>query len=259
MSILGLLTGVNPQRVVLSRDEKDAPGLVIDCTISLTTSRSVNITKLPVESGGNVTDNAVLGNISLSAEIVITEAPLDSSFVASALGVLAGTAGGAIGVQAGKYGSLVNIGGALGANFLKNFALSPDVSESRTLEQQIAKRDLNDTDYPRKCYDYLMALQQDRELLKIVSRMKTYTNLLISELSLPQSIDMGKSIKATCSFEQVQIVQSNTVKIPENLIAADASGAASKAKQGKKAVGKATDAQNKNISYLARFADGAGN
>jgi len=258
MSIIGLLTGVNPQRVVLGRDEKDAPGLVIDCTISLVPSRSINITKLPVESGGNITDNAVLGNINLAAEIVISEDPLDTSFVSSALGVLAGTAGGAIGIQRGKYGGLVNVVGSVLADKIKKFALSPDVGESRTLEKQIANRDLNDSDYPRKCYEYLFALQQDRELLKVVSRLKTYTNLLMSNISVPRTIDKGNSIQCTCNFEQVQIVESNTVKLPENVIAADAAGASSAAKQGKKAAGKATEAQKKNISYLASFADGAG-
>lgn len=261
MSIIGFLTGTNPQQVVISRDESGAPGLTLDAAISITPTRQVSITKNPVESGANITDHATLGNLTLSIEGFIAEAPLPNGLLASALGIVAGAAGGLIGTAVGGGGlvtSLVTAGAAIGANKAANYALSPDISSGASVEEQIANRIPGDADYPRKAFDYLLGLQQDRSLIRVVTRLKTYTNLLITDLSAPQTIENGKSIRFTASFEQVQIVESASVSLPENLISGSATGAASKAGLGKQAAGAATSAQTGNVSILKGLVNGFG-
>lgn len=259
MTILGFLTGNSPQRVVISRDDPEAPGLTLDAALQLRPFRNVDITKNPVESGANIADHATLGNFSFDLEGIISEAPLPEGFLGSGLGLLAGAAGGLIGTQVGGVAStLITTGAAVGVQKAVNFALSPDIPDGASLEQQIANRDLNDDDYPRKAWDYLLGLQQGRDLLRVVTKQKTYTNLLIRALSNPQTIDEGRSVKFTATFEQVQLVTSASVDLPENVIAADATGGASKANNGQQAAGEATEKQTENVSILKSFTNSVG-
>lgn len=259
MTILGFLTGGSPQRVVISRDESEAPGLTLDAALSIRPFRDLSITKNPVESGATIADHAELGNFSFDLEGIISEAPLPSGFAGAALGALGGVAGGAIGtVTGGVASTLITSGALVGASAAANFALSPDIPDGASLENQIANRNLLDGDYPRKAWDYLLGLQQGRELVRVVTRQKTYTQLLIKSLSNPQTIAEGKSVKFTATFEQVKIVSSSTVQVPENVVAADATGAASKASTGKQAATEATSAQSSNVSTLKSFVNSVG-
>ena len=260
MSIIGFLTGKNPQRVVISRDGTGAPGLTLDAAISITTSRQVSLTKNPVESGGNITDHATLGNLTLSIEGLISEAPLPSGLLESALGIAAGAAGGLIGTvvggaAGGLAGSLATAGAAAGANALisgsaASLEIKDGIPSAIAIESHISKRAVGDTDYPRKAFTYLLALQKDRLLVNVVTRLHTYKSLIITDISVPQVISDGKSIRFTASFEQVQIVKSASVTLPESVIAKNAGGAASKGNLGKQATSAATEAQGGNVSIL---------
>jgi hypothetical protein len=205
-----------------------------------------------VESGANITDHATLDNLTLTIEAIISESPLATSALESALGIVAGAAGGLIGtaVGGGLLATAATAAAALGAKKAANFALSPDIPSGSGLEGQISNRAPGDDDYPRKAFDYLLGIQQDRNLVRVVTRFKTYTSLLITDISAPQTIENGKSLKFTASFEQVQIVESATATLPENLISKTATGAASKGNLGKQAAGSATSAQSGNVSVL---------
>lgn len=263
MTILGFLTGNAPQRTIIGRDAEGAPGLTLDAAISISASREVSLTKNPVESGANIVDHATLGNITIEIEGMLSEAPLASSLAESALGALAGVAGGLIGTQVGGLASsLLTTGAAIGANAAVNFALSPDVISGESQEAQIANRIPGDADFPRKAYDYLLGLQENRKLLKLTTRRKSYTQLLMTRLSAPESIEIGKSLRFTATFEQVKIVNSASVTLPENVIdIASAPGAASKANLGKQAASEATSAQSgklESTAFKLTFGEGGG-
>jgi len=259
MSIVGFLTGSTPQRVVISRDETGAPGLTLDAAISINPTRQLSITKNPVESGGFITDHATLGNLSFRLDGIVSEAPLPTGLLASALGILAGAAGGAIGQQVGGLSATaLTAAVSIGATAAVNFALSPDIPSGASLEFQMANRISGDTDFPRKAWMYLLGMQQDRNLIKVVTRMMTYTNLLLESVNNVQTIQNGKSLMFSANFEQVQIVSSASVSLPENVLSDTATGAASKANLGKQSTGAATEAQSGNVSTLKTLVNSFG-
>ena len=125
-----------------------------------------------------------------------------------------------------------------------------NVKKTTGIEGEIANRNPGDTDYPRKAWEYMLALQQSRSLVRVVTRLKTYRNLLITNLSSPQTSAEGLSIKFSCMCEEIQIVDSASVQLPENVIAADATGAATKANKGSQSTSAASGAQEQNVSII---------
>ncbi len=249
MSILGFITGSNPQRVIIKRDGSEGPqlpGLTLDAAMNINPQHNGTPTKNPVESGGNIADHVTLDNLKFGIEGFVAEAPLPFSASEQALGALAGIAGGAVGTGVGGGIAAQAAVALVSSTFTRiaNFALSPDVGTPESLEQQIANRNLSDTDFPRKAYEYLWSLHQARSLIQVITQRKTYTNLVLTQLSAPQTIENGRSLKFTAMFEQLKIVNSASVSIPENKIAADAVGASSKANLGKQATSGTTSAQD---------------
>ena len=252
MSILGFLTNNNPQQVTIARDVpgNKPPGLTLDAAVRMVPSREVNVTSNPVESGGKISDHATLGNISFLLDGLISEAPLPSGLLGQALGILAGAAGGLIGTQAGGglAGTAFTAVAAGLATQVANFALSPDIPSGSSLEFQMGNRIPGDTEFPAKAYKFLFGLQQDRELLAINSRIVNLSQMLITSISAPFTIDNGRSLMFTARFEQLQIVKSATASLAENVVSAAATGAASKSNLGQQAASAATEKQTSNAS-----------
>jgi hypothetical protein len=233
-----------------------APQLLIDATIKYTQSRLMQITKNPVEDGGNITDNARLDNLKFDIEALVSEAPL--SLINDIVG---GILGGAIGTKLGG-GLAGTLGTATGAGIgagIVNAIKSPNIPPNESLETIVANRIPGDTDYPNKVHRYLFALQEDRQLIRITTRRGKLDNLLISNLSAPQEARDGKSLRFTMSCEQVQIVKSASITVPESLMdkAAGASGS-SKASFGKQATTEATEFQGRSASLVKRLFNAAG-
>jgi len=250
MSIIGFLTNSNPQLLTLSRTDGVgvAPKLEIDATIRQNTSRRAMLTKNPVESGALTTDHVNLENINFEAECLVSEAPL--SLLQSLIG---GIAGGALGTEVGgALGSFLGTaaGASVGSQIAK-FALSPDIPPSEALGSQIATRIPGDLDYPKKVYDYLLALQQDRALIKVESRMATLSDLVIVSLTAPITIENGRSMRFTVGFEQIQIIKTSTSALTESVIDAAASATGATAQNlGSQAAEEATEAAAEEPSSI---------
>ncbi len=259
MSIIGFLTNSNPQLLTISRADIQgavSPKLEIDATIKQNLTRTAMLTKNPVESGAQTTDHINLDNLKFEMEGIISEAPL--SLVQALLG---GIAGGALGTAVGGgLASFLGVaaGAAVGSQIAK-FALSPDIPPSEAVGPQVAVRFPGDLDYPKKVYDYLLALQQDRALLKIESRQATLTDLAITQLSAPISIDMGRSIKFTMVCEQIQIITTSLAALAESSIDATASASgASASSLGSQATEEATESAAEEPSLLKQLFNSAG-
>jgi len=258
MSILGFITGGQPQRVTIGRIDEDGPSprLELDAALRLVPSRSVTISKNPVESGADITDHAKLENLVFSLDGFVSEDDMNifASFVSS---IGAGAIGTATGGTGGPFAGFVSTAGSAAIlSEATNLALSPDIPPSAGLASQVANRAPGDRDFPRKVHNFLLALQQDRALVSVTSRMQVLTNLIITQYSAPQDIQDGRSLRFSMQLEQIQIVNSATVQVPENILdKAVSASAASKANLGKQATQAASAAQSNNASLAAQLVD----
>lgn len=61
----------------------------------------------------------------------------------------------------------------------------------------------------------LMKLQEARQLISVVTRFKTYSNMLITSVSVPDDYTTMSSFKATLMLKEIPIVSTSTVKVSE--------------------------------------------
>jgi len=124
-----------------------------------------------------------------------TEEPLTA--IGSAFNLFTGAAAGAVGELAG--------------GFAANFA----ARQLGSIAGAIASRNDQDRLYPAKAFEYLKELRDNRIPFNIVTRLETYTNMMLTRLSVPQAADEGRSLRFQATFEQIQIVRTRTLQIPE--------------------------------------------
>lgn len=182
--------------------------IVIDATPTITTSRSANITRSPVEAGANITDHARVNPLNLTLECYVSEAPTDDmqSFIQSVAGGLLSSGGYAIGA-ASKLGGASLIGTGLGA-------LAAGKATSTLAGSYFPKRDEN---IGKTTLQQLLNLQESF----IPFTVKTfffngenddsiYKNMLIDNISAPQTAKDGKGLTFTVSMSSVRIVTLQT-------------------------------------------------
>ena len=62
-------------------------------------------------------------------------------------------------------------------------------------------------------YKQLIALHDTPALVTIVTSLETYTNMLMTHLSVPRDAKTGQAVRFTASFKEVQIVETQTIQI----------------------------------------------
>lgn len=227
MSALALLLGEAQFRTTIAQ-------LKLDAATSIQHSATATPTKNPIESRSgdpidNFTDHIRLENRTVSIDGIISEAPL--SLLGSAFNVFTGAVAG-------------NLGGALGGA-LGGFATQALAAGLGSIAGLIANRNPDDLQFPTKAFDYLQELRDNRTPFTLITRLRRYENMILTSLSVPQTAPDGKSLRFTANFEQIEIVQTQTVLIPEQIVT-NPSGA-TKANLGKQAV-KAASADNSSVA-----------
>jgi hypothetical protein len=72
---------------------------------------------------------------------------------------------------------------------------------------------LFDDNRSRKTYEELLALQEDREPVDVITGLKQYNNMILKTLTVPRSADTGRALRFTAVFQEVRIVESATISI----------------------------------------------
>lgn len=221
MPLTSFLFGRIPKATVIGET------LIVDASIKIITTRKVTLTKNPIEDNSNVTDHAILENLELQIEGLISEAPLDS--LASLLGGLVGGAF-ASNIPRGGIGALGgSVFGSAVANQFKSFNPGDNKGQPTQtgLEDQIKNRRLNDSNFPlEKAAKYLVKALEDRRPFSIVTKFDKFQNMVITSLEIPQESVTGDSLRFTMTCEQIQIVNTEDVPLPENIIASSISHSA---------------------------------
>lgn len=67
-------------------------------------------------------------------------------------------------------------------------------------------------------YNRLLKLQNDRQPFKVITGLKQYSNMILSELSVPRTKDTGGAIHFRAVMEEIRIVASETTGSPSSSI-----------------------------------------
>jgi len=74
-------------------------------------------------------------------------------------------------------------------------------------------RSLFDDNRSRKTYEELLAIQQAREPISVITGLKQYENMILKTLTIPRSVDTGRALRFSALFQEVRIVESRTIAI----------------------------------------------
>lgn len=74
-------------------------------------------------------------------------------------------------------------------------------------------RSLFDDNRSRKTYEELVAIQQEREPIDIVTGLKKYSNMILKTLTVPRNADTGKALRFNAMFQEIIIVESTEISV----------------------------------------------
>jgi len=228
MAVVDLLLGIPQKRTVIGV-------LTLDAAASITHNSNSTVTKNPIEDGSEVTDNIRLQNRTLQIEGVISGTPI--TLLGSAIGAFQGAVAGFLGEFAGGFGAAAGAvgAGAAASNLLSSGESSAEDSCSKSptgsLNGVIQDRDPLDALFPEKAFRYLQQLRDRRIPFTVRTSLQCYPNMVITSLVVPQNADVGANLRFQMTCEQVQIVRTQSVVIPERVTATGNAGAQNLGKQ----------------------------
>lgn len=218
-------------RIESATADNEAIIFEIDAVVTMGHERSASPTKSPIESGSNITDHITLDNNKLSIEGVITN---NFFGITSTLSDLA---------------SLRSLQNPLNT-----------IEKINSLKRQfgtIGKMLHNNTDRVENAFRYLEELHTNRTPFTIVTGLKKYSNMVLINLSVPQSATDGDSIRFSATFEQINIVDSANIqsaKEPVKKVGNDVKHTANKpTKTGKQQAQKAPEKAAKGASAAIKI------
>jgi len=183
MSLLSLVFK-KTQRTVIESTAIDGSVVAfeIDATVSMVHERSASPTKSPIESGNLITDHVVLENNRLVIEGVVTDNP---------------------------FTIIQTVNSILDPRALQNPLNF--IEQGKSIFRQvgtIARLLTNNESRVENAFRYLEEIHKNRIPFSIVTGLKKYENMILTNLSIPQTVDVGDSIRFNATFEQINIVES---------------------------------------------------
>jgi hypothetical protein len=196
--------------------------LTIDATISSTHTSGAQLTQKELEKGSHVNDHMVTQPEGVILKGIVSETPLDlfTSLAGSAIGAAASLAS-----QAGT--------GAAAAVGILGGSLLGAVNGSRSAN----------------AYEIMTQLQQKRVKFDLVTGLKSYKDMVITNVSAERSSQIGQAIQFTATITKITFVTSELISLGEaNML--DAASGASNTNLGKQATSAAGDSTSSNGSIL---------
>ena len=164
----------------------------IDATININHASSIVLTEHPVEDGADIADHFIKKPILLDIEGVISDNPITIN--SALVGNVAGLGGSLLGGVAGSVatGAISAIGSAL-------------------LSSGKGQRSLS-------YFQTFTLLQDNAILLTINSGFVVYSNMVLTDFTVPRNKSTQGGLRFTGKFKKVYIVQSEVTKVPKNSI-----------------------------------------
>lgn len=175
--------------------------LELDAALSVSHEFESTLSKNPIENSSSGLSDAIdqvkLENRRVNIDGFISEAPFN--LITPAVNLFTSGASRYVGEVAGGFGNqLAQVG--LGS-----------------IAGIIASRNGQDANFPLKAFNYLKELRRNRIPFTIVTRLERYENMMITRLTVPQLPENGQSLQFSMTCEQIEIVETKSVSIPERL------------------------------------------
>ncbi|MCJ8344886.1 hypothetical protein MJH12_05045 [bacterium] len=168
--------------------------LEVDATQVITHERTADISKSPIEDGSEITDHITLSNKKVSLQCVVSKNPFN--FIRSSISsVLSGTVSHPIG-----SGIAASIGGIL----------------------------LRDNERLENAYLFINRLWENRIPFTVVAGLETYSEVVMTNLTITQTAQTKESIKFTTTLEQIKMANTDSSNIPTGVFDEETSKRASK-------------------------------
>lgn len=180
MGLLAAFLGTQ-KRVQFIRNDKTV--IQIDATMSETHGRTSTASKFPIEDGSSIGDHFILGNHTLKLQGIISDTPirLEQALLTTAISAFVPPLG------------VVAV--AAGANLVQRLFSSTPKSPSV------------------QAYEQLLDLQAQRQPFSVVTTLKRYDKMWITNLSAPRDSATGQALVFDLELEQVILVTPLTIRL----------------------------------------------
>ena len=233
-----------------SERTKIGPGIIVDATTNIVTSRKATITESAVESGADVSDHARVGPKTLVLDCFVSDSPTDEmqSFLSS-------VAGGVLGGVLGKVGANSKIGGAS----LVGTGLGAALGSRAGKIAMSAFGSARGEDYPKQVFQDLFFMQENFAIIDIqtffmkgTGDQAFYKDMIITDLSVPQTAADGNGLRFQLTARNIRIVTLNLTDVKGQFMIGShpANSAEKKADRGKQGTKKAESKTSDNATIL---------
>lgn len=147
--------------------------LTIDATLSETHSSKVTVTRHPVEQGVKITDHKLREPDGLVMDCIITNDPMPTT-------------------DSETPAQYVNPSGQT-FNYAAKSSYEPDRAS--------------------KAYQTLLSLLDSPDLLSVVTSLRNYDNMVLTDITAPRDSGTGEALRFTVTFTQIRVVQNQTTVI----------------------------------------------
>lgn len=196
-------------------------GMAFDGILRTDHQSTVRATQYPVQTGVTMTDHAIVEPAELTIEIMMTDAASDNlmggnteSFIAAGVGnILGETAGNVVKTAmqvkntVGKLQGLADKAQSLSKQTTSLSSLISELSGSSLIAQAGPSRSVD-------AWGALKKMQMERMPLTVVTRLQTYENMIIEELSAPDDYMTLNALK--CTVHLKQIIFANVAEVKES-------------------------------------------
>jgi uncharacterized protein YcfJ len=202
----------------------------LDASLQENHEASATPTENEVEDGAKISDHITLSPLSLSIEGVVSENPI--SLISSAIGAVAGLIGKQVGKNNGAVAGAAATVGVATVGGLVSGAFSGGGPKSRKKED---------------VFTYLLELRDRRQPFTVVTGLKEYDNMVITQVSVPRNSQTGEVLRFSVQLKQIKIIKTSLIEIA---IEAAKAGAAKAQNVGKQAAKQTTEKTAKDSSLL---------
>lgn len=185
-------------------DSGAAVSVVFDVDNQETHEFQTVITQHPVEQGADVTDHARDALNRFTLEAYVTDSPLFSND-----GVFEKAIFRAVELQIPEYPSLgVSVSGLARAGIGALFGTpQPPKATFMVFDRSISRK--------KALLDLLDRARRDKRIVRVLTRMRDYENMMIEQISVTRSLSEGNGATFTIALTEIRFVTSETVDAPK--------------------------------------------
>lgn len=192
---------------ILYIEENESKSVLFDATLKEVPTYSATPTRHPVVRGVSIVDHVDIAPVTVAFEVQVSNTPIVSPDVDSAVG-----SNGPLSLAA----SLRTL--RKGASVSSSGSVDPAEYDARKIDPSALVLQFSNTfDRVLSVYDKLIQFRDNATLLSVVTRMRTWDNMVIANLEAPRDPKVGEAINFAIDFEQIQIADLQVIAQPDAL------------------------------------------